>query len=82
MIDEHLVRDLLDEREDDASLVLLAGDAQVVDRTALDSDAFRGAAVLVTRRDLVERLGTTTPTPDELTRLVAALRDTIGKLGA
>jgi hypothetical protein len=83
VIDETLVKELLDRPEDDAALVLLEGTAQVADRAALENDAaFRGAAVLLTRGELVERLGGSTPSPQDLTRTAASLSDSIGKLGA
>ncbi|MEU3555849.1 hypothetical protein [Streptomyces fragilis] len=83
VIDETLVKELLDRPSDDASLVLLEGTAQVVDGAALEGDgAFRGAAVVVTRGELVERLGGTSPDEADLTRTAASLSDSIGKLGA
>ncbi|MGW7465409.1 hypothetical protein ACWGJT_12070 [Streptomyces xantholiticus] len=82
MIDEAVVQELLDASEDDAVLVLLEGRAQVVDRTALDSDAFRGAAVLLSRAELVDRLGTPSPAREDVARVTASLRDAVGKLGA
>ncbi|MGN9790537.1 hypothetical protein ACTMTU_05450 [Streptomyces sp. OZ13] len=82
MIDEAVVHELLDATDDDAALVLLGGTAQVVDRTALGSDAFRGAAVLLSRAELVDRLGTSSPTQEDVARVAASLRDAVGKLGA
>ncbi|AJP00673.1 hypothetical protein TU94_03340 [Streptomyces cyaneogriseus subsp. noncyanogenus] len=82
MIDEALVRELLEAPRDDTALILLEGRAQVVERAALDSDRYRGAAVVLSRGDLVDRLGTPTPSPEDLTRLAATLRDTVAKLGA
>ncbi|NWF29579.1 hypothetical protein HW130_25555 [Streptomyces sp. PKU-EA00015] len=82
MIDEAVVQELLDATEDDAALVLLEGTAQVVNRTALDSDAFHGAAVLLSRAELVDLLGTSSPAQEDVARVTASLRDTVGKLGA
>jgi hypothetical protein len=82
VIDEALVRELLDSTEDDAALVVLAGKGRVAGPAELDSDAFRGAAVLVSRAELVDRLGTSSPAQDEVARLAASLRDAVGKLGA
>ncbi|QIP87849.1 hypothetical protein GLX30_31760 [Streptomyces sp. Tu 2975] len=82
MIDEAVVQELLDASEDDAALVLVEGTAQVVDRAALDSDAFHGAAVLVSRAELVDRLGTPSPAREDVARVAASLRDAVGKLGA
>jgi hypothetical protein len=83
VIDETLVKELLDRPSDDAALILLEGTAQVVDGAALEDDwAFRGAAVVLTRADLVERLGGSSPAEEELSRTAASLSDSIGKLGA
>ncbi|MGW0927337.1 hypothetical protein [Streptomyces sp. NPDC002644] len=82
VIDETLVKELLDARGDDSALVLLEGTAQVVDGPAREGDAFRGAAVVLTRGELVERLGGASPAEEDLRRVAAALSDSIGKLGA
>ncbi|NYV76159.1 hypothetical protein [Streptomyces sp. UH6] len=83
LIDEKLVGELLDRPADDAALVLLEGTAQVTDRAALEGDrAFRGAAVLLTRGELVDRLGGSSPSEEDLSRVAAALSDSVGKLGA
>ncbi|MFF2721530.1 hypothetical protein [Streptomyces sp. NPDC058011] len=81
MIDETLVRELLDAGDEDSALVLLEGHARVAGRAVLDSEALRGAAVVLTRAELVDRLGTAYPDPQELTLVAAALDDTVGKLG-
>ncbi|MDH6223311.1 MULTISPECIES: hypothetical protein [Streptomyces] len=82
LIDETLVKELLDRPADDAALVLLEGTAQVADRAALEGDShFRGAAVLLTRGELVERLGGSSPAEEDLTRVAASLSDSVGKLG-
>ncbi|MEU0300192.1 hypothetical protein ABZ252_12100 [Streptomyces sp. NPDC006175] len=81
-IDESLVRKLLDAATDDAVLVLLEGRAQVVVQADLDSEQYRGAAVLMSRAELVERLGTSSPAEEEVARLAASLQDAVDKLGA
>ncbi|MGW8066541.1 hypothetical protein ACVV2G_30715 [Streptomyces ziwulingensis] len=81
-IDEPLLRKLLEAPEDDTVLLLVEGRAQVVEQSALDSDQWRGAAVLVSRAEVVERLGTPSPTDEDVTRLAASLQDAVGKLGA
>ncbi|MFJ8666813.1 hypothetical protein [Streptomyces sp. NPDC093600] len=81
MIDEALVRELLDATDDDSALVLVEGRARVAGRDALDSDDLRGAAVVLTRAELVDRLGTAHPAPQELTLVAASLNDAVGKLG-
>lgn len=47
-----------------------------------ESEGFPGAVVLVSRAELVHRMGSATPTQEDLTRVAAALRDTVDKLGA
>ncbi|MEJ1199686.1 MULTISPECIES: hypothetical protein [unclassified Streptomyces] len=81
-IDESLVRKLLDAPSDDTVLVLLKGRAQVVEQAALNSERYHGAAVLISRAELVERLGTPSPGEEEITRLSASLQDAVDKLGA
>ncbi|MGW0916963.1 hypothetical protein ACWD1Z_35430 [Streptomyces sp. NPDC002784] len=81
-IDESLVRELLNAPSDDAVLVLLEGRAQVVEQAALGSEQYRGAAVLISRAELVERMGTPEPAQEDVTRLSASLQDAVNKLGA
>ncbi|WP_433544381.1 hypothetical protein ACQPZG_04170 (plasmid) [Streptomyces sp. CA-294286] len=80
MIGETLVRELLDSA-DDCALVLLEGRARVAGPAALDGDDLRGAVVVLTRADLVDRLGTTRPTAQDLALMAASLDDAVGKLG-
>jgi hypothetical protein len=81
-IDASLVRKLLGAPSDDTVLVLLEGRAQVVEQAALDSEQYHGAAVLLSRAELVERLGTPSPAEEDVTRLSASLQDAVDKLGA
>ncbi|MEU0306486.1 hypothetical protein [Streptomyces cyaneofuscatus] len=81
MIDEALVRELLDAADDDSALILLEGRARVAGRVALDGDDLRGATVLLTRAELVDRLGTAYPAPQDLTLVATSLDDAVGKLG-
>ena len=53
---EH-VRALLDSDDEAATLVLIEGRVAVASRDQLASDDFRGAFEVVSRADLVERLG-------------------------
>ncbi|MFF3974943.1 hypothetical protein ACFYZ6_34525 [Streptomyces rubiginosohelvolus] len=82
MIDEALIRQQLDAADDDSAMVLLEGRARVAGRADLDSDDLRDAAVVLTRAELVDRLGTSYPTQQALTSMVASLEETVGKLGA
>ncbi|MET7441460.1 MULTISPECIES: hypothetical protein [unclassified Streptomyces] len=81
MISESHVRELF-AAQDDTALVLLEGRAEVVDATSLDSDDYRGAAVLLTRGDLADRLGTPTPSEHEVHELAATLDAMASKTGA
>ncbi|MGW7264402.1 hypothetical protein [Streptomyces sp. NPDC054842] len=81
MISESHVRELLGS-QDDAALVLLQGRAQVLDAASLASDEHREAAVLLTRGDLAERLGTQTPSDHEIRELAATLDAMAAKTGA
>ncbi|WP_069741309.1 hypothetical protein [Streptomyces sp. EN23] len=81
MIDEALVRELLDAADDDSALVLVEGRARVAGQDALSGGDLRGGAVVLTRAELVDRLGTSSPAPQDLTLMAAALDDAVGKLG-
>jgi hypothetical protein len=81
MISESHVRELLG-AQDDTALVLLEGRAEVVDAASLDSDDYRGAAVLLTRGDLAGRLGTPTPSEREIQELAATLDTMASQTGA
>jgi hypothetical protein len=82
MIDESHVRELLGKSDDDAALVLMEGRAHVVDPADLASNPYRGAAVLLTRADLVDRLGTPAPSADRVRDIAATLAAMAGELGA
>ncbi|MFF9094248.1 hypothetical protein ACF1AY_04040 [Streptomyces sp. NPDC014776] len=81
-IDESLVRELLEAPSDDTVLVLVEGSAHVVDQTALSSERYRGAAVVMSHAELMERLGTRSPAEADAPHLAAALQDAVDKLGA
>ncbi|MFH9607133.1 hypothetical protein [Streptomyces sp. NPDC017448] len=81
VIDEALVRELLDAADDDSALILLEGRARVAGRSALDGADLRGAAVVLTRAELVDRLGTACPAPEDLALVATSLDDAVGKLG-
>ncbi|MDG9687164.1 hypothetical protein QC334_31290 [Streptomyces sp. DH18] len=80
MIDEGLVRELLDAADEDSALVLLEGRARVAGGSDLDGDDFSGAAVVLTRAELVDRLGTSYPAPQDVTLMTSALDDAVGKI--
>lgn len=82
MIDEVLIRELLDAADDHSALVLLEGRARVAGRAELDGEDPRSAAVVLTRAALVDRMGTSYPTQQALALVVASLDDAVGKLGA
>ncbi|MEV2255460.1 hypothetical protein AB0I94_33670 [Streptomyces sp. NPDC050147] len=82
MIDEALVRELLYTADDDAVLVLVEGQARVVSHTVRGSTEADGAAVLISRTELVEQLGTDAPNAESVARAAATLRDAADKLGA
>jgi hypothetical protein len=68
--------------EDDAALVLSEGRARVVRPTGPASEPYGGAAVLLTRADLVDRLGTPTPSDERVHVLAATLEAMARELGA
>lgn len=74
------VRRLLD-ADDDSVLVLIEGRTEVLSPTELDDDEHRGALEIITRADLVERIGTADPGDHELTEQAATLDATISELG-
>ncbi|GGZ91927.1 hypothetical protein ACFOOM_23395 [Streptomyces echinoruber] len=82
MIEESHVRELLKSRDDDAALILLEGGARVVESAARTQDHHAGAPVLITKAELVDRLGTPTPADHDVRTLARALDDAVGKLGA
>ncbi|MEU7278466.1 hypothetical protein AB0A69_06685 [Streptomyces sp. NPDC045431] len=82
MIDESHVRELLALPDDGAALVLMEGRAHVVRPDRLASARCEGAAVLLTRGDLVDRIGTPSPSDHQVRELAATLRTMAGELGA
>ncbi|MFD5711895.1 hypothetical protein ACFWHW_16130 [Streptomyces pharetrae] len=82
MIDETHVRRLHDAGSEDAALVLLEGRARVVDNPSSGAEeGSDGALLVITKRDLVDRVGTA-PTDRDLRDLAQVLTDMVGKLGA
>ncbi len=77
------VRRLLDaDADDDAVLVLIEGRALVIGRSELDDDAHRGALQVISRAELLERVGRGTDlSEDDLTRQAAILDAEVSELG-
>ncbi|NKQ28793.1 hypothetical protein [Streptomyces galbus] len=82
MITPEHVEELLASDDERAVLVVVAGAAAVVPGTALDTDDYRGALQVVTRRDLRAQLDTDTPSRRELEEVAARLDSTVTRLGA
>ncbi|MFJ8363722.1 hypothetical protein [Streptomyces sp. NPDC093984] len=82
MIEESHIRELLGAQDDDAALILVQGRAEVVNATEHAECRDAGAAVLMTKGELLDRLGTSAPTERDLLLVAPALRDMVGKLGA
>ncbi len=75
------VRRLLD-ADDDAVLVLIEGRALVIGRSELDDDAHRGALEVISRAELLERVGRGADlSEDDLTRQAAILDAEVSELG-
>ncbi|MDO0925293.1 hypothetical protein QQY24_07610 [Streptomyces sp. TG1A-8] len=76
MITGDHVRELLGHDAEDAVLVLLGGQVEVVRSAELDSGRCRGAMTVVSRRDLLARLDADRSEPDP-EALAAALDATV-----
>jgi hypothetical protein len=74
------VRRLLRADGDDAVLVLIEGRTEVVGASDLKSEQYRGALEVVTREDLVGRIGAD-PSEREVTEQAATLDAEISELG-
>jgi hypothetical protein len=75
------VRRLLDSELKDAILVLVEGRTEVIGAGQLASEQYRGALEVVTREDLVRRLGGTEPSDHDVAEQAAALDTAISDLG-
>src|SRR4029079_5983773 len=69
------VRQLLEDESPDAVLVLIEGRAEVISQSESDSDAYRGALQVVSRDDLLQRIGGA-DLSDRLIEEQAAILDT------
>ncbi|MBT2394955.1 hypothetical protein [Streptomyces sp. ISL-100] len=82
MITEEHVRDLLRPRADEPTLVVVRGRAQVIPATELDRGDYRGAIEVVSAKELVRRIGTRTPSDQDITALASTLNTTVAELGS
>lgn len=82
MITPEQLENLLESDAEDPTLIVLAGAAVVVPAAALDTDRYRGAVEVVSRRDLVDQLGTGTVSRHDLEETAARLDTTVARLGA
>ena len=81
MITAENVRQLL-ASETDAVLILVEGRIHVVDPAALDTDEYRGALQVITRDELIERVGSEPLSDHELVEQADVLDMTVAELGA
>lgn len=81
MISPDDVRRLLAATDADALLVLVEGRAEVIPAGALDSDDYRGALTVMSRNELIEQVGSATPSDHEVAEQAARLDATISNLG-
>ena len=77
---DHL-RELLDSDEEDATLVLVRGEVQVVAASELESAGQRGALAIASRRELLEQAGDQQLSGDQLEQLAANLQSRVRNLG-
>ncbi|WP_228991949.1 hypothetical protein [Streptomyces sp. DH8] len=82
VIEEDLVRELLDAADEDSAPVLLEERARVAGGSDLDGHGLRGAAAMPTRAELMERLGASCPAPQDVALMVSSLDDAVGRLGS
>ncbi|MGV9245493.1 hypothetical protein [Streptomyces sp. NPDC003710] len=82
MIEESHIRELLGAGDDRTALVLIEGRAEVVDATARTEEPYRGAIVLITKGELVNRLDAGDSADADLRALAQTLNDATGKQGA
>lgn len=75
------VRRLLRAEENDAILVLVEGRTDVIGAGQLATQEYRGALQVVSRDDLVHRLGGTDPSQHELAEQAATLDAAISEMG-
>lgn len=81
MITEEHVRDLLRPRDDEPVLVVVRGRARVIPASELDTGEFRGALEVASAKDLERRIGTGSPSDQDITTLAGVLNTTVAELG-
>jgi hypothetical protein len=74
------VRRLLNSDEKDAVLVVIEGRAEVIGAGGLASEEYRGALEVITREDLIGRVGAE-PSEHELAEQSAQLDSAISEMG-
>jgi hypothetical protein len=75
------VRQLLHAQNKDAVLVLVEGRTEVIGAGQLASENYRGALEVVSRDDLVKRLGGTEPSDHDIAEQAAMLDAAVSELG-
>ncbi|MDQ2586005.1 hypothetical protein [Saccharothrix yanglingensis] len=75
------LRELLASPLPDSALVLLEGRVEVVQQDDLDTDAYRGALVLVTKTELLDRGVGDESTEAELEQQATAIQTAVTELG-
>jgi hypothetical protein len=75
------VRQLLEDESPDAVLVLIEGRAEVISQSESDSDAYRGALQVVSRDDLLQRIGGADLSDRLIGEQAAILDTTVSELG-
>ncbi len=79
MISTSHVQQLLESDEPDATMVLIEGRVEVIGAHS-DSDAYRGALTVISRDDLIERIGET-PSEHDLAAQTSALDAAVSEMG-
>ncbi|MFH9013529.1 hypothetical protein ACH4C6_19375 [Streptomyces sp. NPDC017943] len=82
MITPEQIKDLLESDADDPVLVVVSGAAAVVPASALETDDYRGALEIASRKDLLTGLDGEVPSGHELEEIAARLDASVTRLGA
>jgi hypothetical protein len=75
------VKQLVQDEDADAVLVLIEGRAEVISQRETYSPRYRGALEIISRADLVERIGAEELSDHELAEQAAILDTTVAELG-